>query len=201
MTDRRTGRERRKHAREKQRFKVQFGPGDLAHSGYSVDISEGGLYLQAGFIYPPGTVLVLQIDLPEGPWTTRGVVRWSKDLPPAFKRSLRCGMGLEFLAGTTGRSATPGAPTPLRPPKPAAPISPPPEVGEAELGSGSTRRRQISTLAGNTFEVRQTDYRGACYVRIFQLPLTDGSSEAVFRGAFWSLEAAEAAVREFLKGR
>ncbi len=201
MTDRRAGRDRRRHEREKKRFKVQFGPGDLAHSGYSVDLSESGLYLQAGFIYPPGTVLVLQIDFPEGPWTTRGIVRWSKDLPPAFKRSLRGGMGLEFLTGATGRSATPAAPAPDRPPRHAAPIAPPPEVGETELGSGSTRRRQISTMAGNTFEVRQTDYRGACYVRIFQLPLTDGSSEAVYRGAFWSPDEANAAVKEFLKGR
>src|SRR5258705_11764119 len=112
MSDRRVGVDRRRHERDKKRYKVQFGPGDLAHSGYSVDFSESGLYLQAGFIYPPGTVLVLQIDFPDGPWTTRGVVRWSKDLPPVFKRSLRGGMGLEFLAGTTGRTVSPGGPDP-----------------------------------------------------------------------------------------
>jgi PilZ domain-containing protein len=201
MTERRTGRDRRRHEREKKRFKVEFGPGDLAHSGYSADFSESGLYLQAGVIYPPGTVLALQIEFPEGPWKTRGVVRWSKDLPPAFKRSLRGGMGLEFLAGSARVSATPGETSASRPPGRSTPASPPPDVGETELGSGPTRRRQISTMGGNTFEIRQTEYRGACYVRIFQLPLSDGSSEAAFRGAYWSVEAADAAVKEFLKGR
>ena len=70
---------------------------------------------------------------------------------------------------------------------------------ERNLGGGATRRRQVSTAAGNTFEVLQTEYRGAFYVRVYQLPRTDGSAEAIFRQSFWKKEEAEAAVKAFLK--
>jgi len=203
MTESGAGSERRRHPRAKKRFQVRFGPGDLAHSGYTQDVSESGLYLQASIIYPPNTILVLQIEYAEGPVTVRGVVRWSKDLPPAFKRSLRCGMGVEFVEGVPKRpEAASAAAIPAPKSRPAPPrTGVPPEAGDQELGSGSTRRRQVSTMAGNTFEVLQTEYRGAWYIRIFQLPKTDGSSEAAFRGAFWNREAAEAAVKGFLKDR
>jgi len=200
--------ERRRHARVKKRFAVRFGPGDLAHSGYTQDLSESGLYLLANTIYPPNTVLVLQVDYPEKTLTLRGIVRWSKDLPPAFRRNLRGGMGVEFTtAGAKGTSAKTSKAV-AGPQAVASPSGmdsnrghsePPPEVDEKRLGGGATRRRQVSTSAGNTFEVLQTEYRGAFYVRVFQLPRTDGSAEAIFRQGFWKKEEAEAAVKAFLK--
>jgi hypothetical protein len=111
-------------------------------------------------------------------------------------------MGVEFTttgakvdSGHASKGAA-GAPvvTPVQ-----APSGPPPEVEERNLGGGATRRRQVSTSAGNTFEVLQTEYRGAFYVRVYQLPRTDGSAEAVFRQGFWKREEAEAAVKAFLK--
>jgi len=201
MTETERGKERRRHARVKMRLQVRFGPGDLAHAGYSQDISASGMYLQAGVIYPPGTILVLQIEYPDGALTKRGVIRWSRDLPPAFKRSLRCGMGVEFME--TGRAEK--GPEPVRPVEAASPARPrkgtPPDVSDEELDRWPTRRRQVSTLSGNTFEVHETEHRGAIYVRIFQLPLTDGSHDAAFREAFWTQEEANAAVRAFLKER
>lgn len=213
MAERDSGRERRRHRRHRKRLQVRFGPGDLAHNGYSQDVSEGGIYLQAGIVYPPGTVLLLLIEYPEGAVTVRGVVRWSKDLPPAFKRSLRGGMGVEFVEPAAQRAAakTAGAlpaesaaTRPARSPTPPAPAprrGAPPEVGDAELQRGTSRRRQVSTIGGNTFEVIETEIRGAWYIRIYQLPRTDGSAEAVFRQGFWSREAADAAVRGFLQER
>jgi len=201
MTDPGRGRERRRHSRRKKQLQVRFGPGDLAHSGYAQDISAGGIYLQAGIIYPPGTVLALQIEYPDGTVGTRGVVRWSRDLPPVFKRTLRCGMGVEFLE--VSREERPSEPAQaVKPtPPPRTGRGTPPEVRDQELVRLPTRRRQVSTLSGSTFEVLETDYRGAVYVRVFHLPLTDGSHEAAFRDAFWTREAAAAAVKAFLKGR
>jgi len=198
----RKGAERRRHTRLRKRFAVHFGPGDLAHSGYTQDISESGIYLLANMIYPPNTVLVLQIEYPERILTLRGIVRWSKDLPPAFRRNLRGGMGVEFtIAG--GKGVSPQVPKiPALPPEAGpdrAHAGPPPEVEERNLGGGATRHRQVSTSAGNTFEVIQTEYRGAFYVRVFQLPRTDGSAEAIFRQGFWKKEDAEAAVKAFLR--
>ncbi|HEV8376508.1 MAG TPA: PilZ domain-containing protein, partial [Candidatus Polarisedimenticolia bacterium] len=80
------GSERRRHPRTRKRYSVRFGPGDLAHTGYTQDVSETGIYIQANVIYPPNTLLVIQIDYPEKTASIRGLVRWSKDLPPAFRR-------------------------------------------------------------------------------------------------------------------
>ncbi len=84
---------------------------------------------------------------------------------------------------------------------PRVPKGVPPEASDRDLDRLPTRRRQISTLLGYTFEVRETEHRGAIYIRIFRLPLTDGSHEAAFREAFWTREDADAAVRAFLKGQ
>jgi len=189
--------ERRRHPRLRKRLAVRFGPGDLAHSGYTEDVSDSGIHLRTTVIYPPNTVLVLQIEYPDKAVTTRGVVRWSKDLPPAFRRNMRGAMGVEF-----GTTATAGARVTSQPgpsPRPAPERGVPPGVTEAELGGGSTARRQVSTAGGNTYEVLLTEYRGAFYVRLFQLPRSDGSAEAVVRAAFWKREEADAAVKAFLK--
>ena len=201
MTGSERGRERRRHARVKTRMQVRFGPGDLAHSGYSQDISASGLYLQAGVIYSPGTILLLQIEYPDGAVTKRGAIRWSRDLPPAFKRNLRCGMGVEFLETARAEKASEPARTAEPPPKPRSHKGAPAEMSDEDLQRWPARRRQVSTLSGNTFEVHETEHHGAVYVRIFQLPLTDGSHEAAFREAFWTQDEANAAVKAFLKER
>ncbi len=199
MSAQQTRKERRRHSRMKKRLQVRFGPGDLAHAGHAQDISSGGVYLQAGIVYPPGTVLVLQIDYPEETVGVRGVVRWSRDVPPVFKRTHRCGMGVEFLEiiqpAKAEQAREPAQPAPAS----GAGRTTPPEVSDKDLNRLPTRQRQVGTLSGGTFEVRETDYRGAVYVRMYHLPLTDGSHEAVFRGAFWTREAADAAVKAFLK--
>jgi hypothetical protein len=190
--------ERRRHPRTRKRFVVRFGHGDLAHSGYTQDISDSGVYLQANVIYPPHTILVLQIDYPEKTVSTRGVVRWSKDLPPAFRRSLRGGMGVEFTTPADHPREKP-APTSVRPTPARGSSDLPSPASESDLERGATRRRQVSTMAGNTFEVLQTEYRGAFYVRVFQLPRTEGSGDALLNKAFWTREEAERAVKDFLR--
>ena len=192
--------EKRRHARSRKRIQVRFGPGDLAHNGYTVDISEGGLHLWSTVTYPPNSVLVLQIAYPEKTETVRGIVRWSKDLPPAFRRGLKGGMGIEFSTAVGKRTTVRAEDaSPATPRARIAPVGSPPEATEEELGGGATRRRQVSTRAGNTYEVLQTEFRGAHYVRMFQLPLSEGSAEALLRLAFWTKEEAEAAVKAFLK--
>jgi PilZ domain-containing protein len=222
MSDPVKTRERRRSSREKKKMSVRFGPGDLAHSGVTRDFSETGLCLQTSALYPPSTILIMKIDFPEGPATYRGVVRWSrdpsaasrrplpgKDLPSAMKKNLQGGMGVEYLdalqpaqePGPAARAEAPRADPPR--PETRAPVrrrmGVPPEMSERDLQRSPTRRRQLSTVAGNTFEVFETEHRGALYIRIRQLPLTDGSSQAAFQEAFWTREEADAAVKAFLK--
>jgi hypothetical protein len=206
------GRERRRGVREKTKLQARFGPGDLANSGMTRDFSDRGLCLQAATLYPPGTILVMKIDLPDGPATFRGVVRWSRDpsaffrptlsgrnLPAALRKNTPGGMGVEFLEALQAEAEAPAVPKAV----PTPPVRPrkgvPPDASEEALRKVPTRRRQISTLAGNTFEVYETEHRGALYVRIVQLPMTDGSHAAAFQEAFWTREEADAAVKAFLK--
>lgn len=198
------GADRRRHARLKKRYTIRFGLGDLAHHGYTQDVSENGANILASTIFPPNTILVMQIDYPEKTVALKGIVRWSKDLPPAFRRNLRGGMGVEFMAARAKEAATKlSEPTPAPPETGGGPAKAgsPPEADEDQLGKGATRRRQVSTVSGNTYEILQTELRGAVYVRVFQLPRTDGSSEAVLRKGYWSREEAEKAVKAFLKDR
>jgi hypothetical protein len=55
------------------------------------------MFLQGIKLFPPGTRLNLGMELVAGFRQTVGVVRWVKEVPPAFRRSLRGGMGIEFL--------------------------------------------------------------------------------------------------------
>jgi len=194
------GAERRRHPRDRKRLTVRFGVGDFAHAGYSQDISESGLYLVATAIFSPGTVLQVQIDYPDGTRSMRGVVRWAKDLPPAFRRNLRGGMGIEFAASGAARAGarTSGA-SAGEAKRSGVARALPPEMSEQVLRNGDTKRRQVSTRGGSTYEVLQTAHRGGIYVRIYQLPRSDSSEEARFRQAFWKEDDAEAAVKAFLK--
>jgi hypothetical protein len=90
-------RERRHRARARRRVGVRYGSVASQHLGYTSDLGDSGLFLQGNQLYPPDTILYLDIDEPEGTRRVRGIVRWVKEVPPAFRRSLRGGMGIEFL--------------------------------------------------------------------------------------------------------
>jgi PilZ domain-containing protein len=207
------GVERRRHARVNKRYTVRFGLGDLPHSGYAQDFSASGLHLRSGITFPPRTVLHLQIEYPGKTLLVRGMVRWSKGAPSTSKRNFGGGMGVEFVAADLAKiplgilqpisDSAESKPASSAPPGPANPASSghPPEANEKDFREEATRHRQVSTRSGKTFEVLQTEYRGAIHVRIYQLPRTDGSAEALFRQAYWQKEEAEAAIKAFLRDR
>jgi len=90
-------REKRAQKRSRRRISVRYGSGGARHLGYTTDLGEKGLFLQGNTLYPPGTVLCLFMDLPEGTRTAQGVVRWVKEVPQAFRRTLRGGMGIGLV--------------------------------------------------------------------------------------------------------
>ncbi len=92
-------RERRQLDRSRKRVPVRYGREKTEYLGYTTDLGEKGLFLQGNQLFPPGTELELDISLPDRAVAARGVVRWVKEVPPAFRRNLRGGMGIELLAG------------------------------------------------------------------------------------------------------
>jgi hypothetical protein len=83
--------------RNRKRIGVRYGPMRPEFLGYTCDLGEHGLFLQGNNLFPPGTLLVLELDLPEGSRSVHGTIRWVKEVPPAFRRSMRGGMGIEIL--------------------------------------------------------------------------------------------------------
>ena len=89
--------EKRLRERNRRRISVRYGPDGARHLGYTTDLGEKGLFLQGNILYPPDTILHLSMDLPDGTRTAQGVVRWVKQVPQAFQRTLRGGMGIELV--------------------------------------------------------------------------------------------------------
>jgi hypothetical protein len=89
--------DRRKMDRNRRRVSVRYGDEQARFLGYTQEMGDKGLFLQGNQIYPPGTVLNLDLEMPEGTRSARGIVRWVKEVPPAFRRSMHGGMGIELL--------------------------------------------------------------------------------------------------------
>ena len=65
--DRRKRRDRRRYSRKKKRLSVRFGPGDLAHTGYTGDVSDEGKSLAVvNFFAVNGHSEVREAVRPEG---------------------------------------------------------------------------------------------------------------------------------------
>jgi len=90
-------REKRARDRRRRRISVRYGSNGARYLGYTTDLGEKGLFLQGNTLYPPDTVLSLSIDLPQGTRTAQGVVRWVKEVPGTFRRTLLGGMGIELI--------------------------------------------------------------------------------------------------------
>ncbi|HEV8376700.1 MAG TPA: PilZ domain-containing protein [Candidatus Polarisedimenticolia bacterium] len=88
--------ERRRIDRDRRRVSVRYGEGKHEFLGYTCDLAESGMFLQGVKLFPPNTQLSIELELAEGSRRVKGVVRWVKEVPPAFRRSLRGGMGIEF---------------------------------------------------------------------------------------------------------
>jgi len=91
--------ERRRLDRNRRRVSVRYGDEKARYLGYTQEMGEKGLFLQGNQLFPPGTVLSLEIETPEGAKSWRGIVRWVKEVPLVFRRSMRGGMGIELLTG------------------------------------------------------------------------------------------------------
>ena len=89
--------DRRRRGRTRRRVEVRYGEGPTRHLGYTLELGEKGLFLQGNHLYPPGALINIDIELQDGTRALRGVVRWVKEVAPAFRRSLRGGMGIELV--------------------------------------------------------------------------------------------------------
>lgn len=89
---------RRKAKRYRLRVFVRYGSRDLDHRGFTTDISTSGIAIKTNQVYPPGTELLLGLEINERILLARGRVKWAKQVPPLLINYVHCGMGIEFIA-------------------------------------------------------------------------------------------------------
>ena len=89
--------ERRAHPRYRFVTEVHFGSPSNFYTGFSRNISEGGVFVATYSPIPVGTVMDLEIKMPDSspPIAMRGEVRWRAE--PTEGSDGEPGLGVKFL--------------------------------------------------------------------------------------------------------
>lgn len=88
--------EKRVTRRFPRRIAIKFGIDEARHTGFTGDISGTGIFVKSGTVFPPGTYLEMNLNVPNQPVIhLRGRVVWAKRVPPNMIRFIKkSGMGV-----------------------------------------------------------------------------------------------------------
>lgn len=90
--------ERRRSPRARLETRIDFSSESNFYTGWTRDISEGGVFIETYDLRPVGTPVDLHLELPTGiEIEARGTVRWLRD-PINLGEETSPGMGVEFEA-------------------------------------------------------------------------------------------------------
>lgn len=91
--------EKQKQVRRTKRIEVRFGADRPSQLGFTIDMSETGLFIKTTTIFPPYTTLLLELTLPDKRVVSlRGHVSWVKRVPAQLAPHVKkAGMGIELL--------------------------------------------------------------------------------------------------------
>jgi PilZ domain-containing protein len=91
-------REKQKEARTRRRLEVRYSDGrGPALMGYSGNVSASGMMIRTPRVFPPGTVLDIELRFARGRVALQGRVMWAREGPMAWVQMGRVGMGIEFI--------------------------------------------------------------------------------------------------------
>ncbi len=90
--------------RHLKRMNVLFGTDKPVFQGFTVDISDTGIFLKSIKVYPPGSVITVEIHIPDcGVIEFQGRIMWAKTVPSNMINIVKkAGMGgkiINFLKG------------------------------------------------------------------------------------------------------
>jgi hypothetical protein len=83
--------------RSRKRLTVRFGHDQARNIGYSGNVSSAGMMIRATRVYPPGTVLHVEIELPQRVLRLKGRVAWARAGEAQWLPTGRVGMGVKFI--------------------------------------------------------------------------------------------------------
>jgi Tfp pilus assembly protein PilZ len=96
--------DKRNSVRKNRRLRLRYGDAEPNRVGFICDVSSGGFFIQTSMVVRPGTVLEIELALPD---TTaillKGRVQWAKKVPPNLLAKVRKGgMGVRILGFHSG---------------------------------------------------------------------------------------------------
>lgn len=91
--------EKRAKNRIARRLFIRFGPDNTLNIGFTGDISLTGIFIKTNTIFAPGSILKMEIELPDSKIVhLKGTVMWAKRVPPTLVRHIKkSGMGVRIL--------------------------------------------------------------------------------------------------------
>jgi uncharacterized protein (TIGR02266 family) len=90
-------RPKQQNKRLRRRIEIHFGEREPRHPGFSGNISPAGIMVRTTRVYPPGTVLALELKFPEATFRLKAVVMWARQGDVQWLQTGRVGMGLRFV--------------------------------------------------------------------------------------------------------
>jgi Tfp pilus assembly protein PilZ len=93
--------------RFKKRLAVRFGPEAPSQLAFSEDVSDHGIFIKTLKIYPLGTILQVEVLLPDDEHVFfEGMVRWTKKVPPQLISKVnKAGLGIKIMKFIAGQGA------------------------------------------------------------------------------------------------
>ncbi|HYS44284.1 MAG TPA: PilZ domain-containing protein [Geobacteraceae bacterium] len=93
--------------RHRKRLTLKFGVDAASRISFTEDISPQGMCIRSAVVSPPGTLLSIDLTLPDGNLVKlAGVVVWAKKVPPNMIHAIKkCGMGVKFTRIEAGSEA------------------------------------------------------------------------------------------------
>jgi hypothetical protein len=99
--------EKRTVDRKNRRLQVRYGTDGLDRVGFTCDINPEGFFIQTSNIARPGTLLRVEVAIPNGdPVHLLGRVQWAKKVPPKLLSLVKKGgMGIRIIRFSAGEEA------------------------------------------------------------------------------------------------
>ena len=99
--------EKRNLNRYKKRLSVRFGTDAPSQLAFSEDVSDHGIFIKTLKIFPLGTVLQIELLLPDDEHVFfEGMVRWTKKVPPQLISKVnKAGLGIKIMKFIAGQAA------------------------------------------------------------------------------------------------
>jgi len=96
--------EKRVLRRIRRRLSLRFGVDTPVRLAFTEDVTDHGMFIKTTNLYPPGTRIAIELILPdEKRVMLKGMIRWSKKVPPTMIHLVRkAGIGVKILGFVSG---------------------------------------------------------------------------------------------------